>query len=412
MRGGYKPFNHFASLKRTHRRGTMNIGMVTYSVYEQDSRVMRYAETLVEEGHQVEVISLKQNDKPLQQMVQGVRVLYIQRRNRNEKGCMGYVSKMIVFFTHAFLILSVRHLFKRYDLIHAHSIPDFAVFTAIIPRLTGAHVILDIHDLLPELFMSRFGSTWNSLCIRLLRLAEKASCFVSHHVIIANDIWREKLTQRSVLPSRCTTLLNYPDKRFYFDAEVTREVGRVPIALYPGTLSNHQGLDIALKAVALLSRRNVKVALHIYGEGLEEQNLLSLRKELGIENEVQIHGMLALDSIVDVMRTATIGVVPKRAEGFGNEAFSTKTFEFLALGVPVAVSATAVDKRYFNDDVVEFFESGNPESMAAAMQRLLTDENLYQQRRANGLAFMELNHWDVKRQIYLGIIQKLTKGRK
>ncbi len=39
------------------------------------------------------------------------------------------------------------------------------------------------------------------------------------------------------------------------------------------------------------------------------------------------------------MWRADLGVVPKRAEGFGNEAFSTKILEFMACGVPVLVSS-------------------------------------------------------------------------
>ncbi len=34
---------------------------------------------------------------------------------------------------------------------------DFLVFTAFIPKIMRVKVILDIHDLMPELYMSKFG---------------------------------------------------------------------------------------------------------------------------------------------------------------------------------------------------------------------------------------------------------------
>lgn len=390
----------------------MRVGMVSYSLYDHDARVMRYAETLAEEGHDVEVICLKHGGALAEEILHGVRVLHIQNRTRNEKSGADYFFKVMLFFFRALFALSTRHLRKPYKLIHAHSVPDFIVFTAIIPRLLGAKVILDIHDILPELFMSKFGGTWNSSPIRLLRLAEKISCLFSNHVIIANDIWREKLTLRSIVSSRCTTILNYPDERFGVETSSRREPNEVPIALYPGTLNYHQGIDIAFQAIALLKQRSINVLLHIYGQGPEVPNLITLRKELGIEHLVQINSMQPLDTIANIMRSATIGIVPKRAEGFGNEAFSTKIFEFLALGIPMVVSATTIDKFYFNESVVEFFESGNPVSLAAAMQRLLTDKELQNTRRANGLAFMKENRWDKKRRIYLDIVHNLAASGK
>ena len=38
------------------------------------------------------------------------------------------------------------------------------------------------------------------------------------------------------------------------------------------------------------------------------------------------------------LREIAIGVIPKRKDNFGNEAFSTKIFAFMAMRVPVIVS--------------------------------------------------------------------------
>ena len=59
------------------------------------------------------------------------------------------------------------------------------------------------------------------------------------------------------------------------------------------------------------------------------------------------------------MAEADFGIVPKRSEGFGNEAFSTKIFEFMALGIPVIAADTKIDKYYFNDSL---FPSLRPEA--------------------------------------------------
>ena len=42
-----------------------------------------------------------------------------------------------------------------YDLIHVHSVPDFEVFAAAYPKLTGTKIILDIHDIVPEFYVEQ-----------------------------------------------------------------------------------------------------------------------------------------------------------------------------------------------------------------------------------------------------------------
>jgi len=68
-------------------------------------------------------------------------------------------------------------------------------------------------------------------------------------------------------------------------------------------------------------------------------------------------------------------VVPKRANSFGNEAFSTKILEFMALGVPVIVSNTKIDKYYFSDDLVMFFKNEDIDDLAAKMEFMITNRD-------------------------------------
>ena len=108
------------------------------------------------------------------------------------------------------------------------------------------------------------------------------------------------------------------------------------------------------------------------------------------------------------MANADLGVVPKRADSFGNEAYSTKIMEFMSLGIPAVVSKTKIDQFYFNDSVVRFFESGNSDALAVAMIEVLTDANLRRSLIENASAYADQHSWKQRKTDYLHIVDELA----
>src|ERR1700733_5344146 len=130
----------------------MNVCMVAYTHYEADNRVMRYAETLAARGDRVDVIAPRHpNEQPYSQ-VHGVNVIRVQSRTRNERMKGEYLLRTLSFLFRSAWLLAKRNRQLHYDLIHVHSVPDFLVFAAWYPKMRGAKVILDVHDILPEFY--------------------------------------------------------------------------------------------------------------------------------------------------------------------------------------------------------------------------------------------------------------------
>src|SRR6185295_11162547 len=122
--------------------------------------------------------------------------------------------------------------------------------------------------------------------------------------------------------------------------------------------------------------------------------LISLAEELGLNGSVRFFNPLRIHEIAAVMANADLGVVPKRADSFGNEAYSTKIMEFMSVGVPVVVSSTKVDRFYFDDSVVKFFESGNSDALADAMFDVLSKPELRRNLIASATEYVASNSWE------------------
>jgi len=386
----------------------MRVGMVAYSFYETDNRVRRYAEALAKRGDQVDAIALRRPGQPRFEIFKGVNVYRIQERLIDEKGPLSYLLKLGAFLFHSAWMLAAHHIESPYSLVHVHSVPDFEVFAALIPKLMGARIILDVHDIVPEFYASKFAVGKRSLIFRLLCLVERISCAFSDHVIIANHLWYGKITERSVRSEKCTAIINYPDPSiFYPRARAATQNGEF-VMCYPGTLNQHQGVDIAIRAMANLAKQVPNLKFLIIGKGPDWGKLEAMIVKGGLGDRVSMVGLIPLEQVAEAMANVDIGVVPKRKDSFGDEAFSTKIMEFMAMGVPTIIARTRIDEYYFNDLLVQFFESGNSEDLAAKIVELTSDPEKRKTLRENGIEFIQANNWDVKKEEYVGLVDRLV----
>jgi glycosyltransferase involved in cell wall biosynthesis len=180
---------------------------------------------------------------------------------------------------------------------------------------------------------------------------------------------------------------------------------------YPGTLNWHQGIDIAIQALALLRNTASNVHFLIVGDGPCRKDLIQLAKELNLEDKVTFREPVPMEEVAAIMANVDIGVVPKRSNSFGNEAFSTKIMEFMSMGVPVIAARTAIDQHYFDENIVRFFESGDAADLAAKIAALAESAEQREILRGNADVFIAKNGWDVKQAEYMDVLNQTLAGR-
>jgi len=397
-------------LRPKQARPPRRVVMLAHNYYEYDNRIRRYAETLVKQGDEVKILSLGTDEQVKAgrwEKLNGVDFLCIQSRPRHKETKWKLILRFIMFLYRATLQLNSKNLRNGCDLFHVHNIPDFLVFAGLGYKLRATPIILDIRDKVPEFYECRFGMGKPSVMSRGLRLVEKWSCQFSSHVIIANHIWKKLLLEKTLPPSRLTALVNNVDFAIFSRKPRTRTDDRI-ILIYPGTLNYHQGLDIAINAMVPLSREFPKIELHIYGVGPTLEALKTQAQNLNLANHVQFFSPIRLEEVSNAIANADIGIVPKRASGFGDQAYSTKIMEFMSQALPAVVSRTTIDMMYFNDSVVSFFEPENSEDLARAVRQVLTNPEYRQQLSENGFEYAQANSWETVKNIYLDLVDRLT----
>lgn len=382
--------------------------MLAYAFYESDTRILQYATALAERGDEVDVIALQRPGSASHEKLNGVNVFRVQPRTVNEKGIFAYATRILRFLVRSALVLRREHKNRPYDLIHVHNVPDFLVFAAFFPKIKGVPVILDIHDLLPEFFASKFKFAKSFLFKRLVQI-ERLSAKFADHVIVANHIWCERFIARSSSSEKCSVVRNHPDLDLFVAEKKDQSTKHTFLITYPGSLNWHQGLDLAVRAFARVSRQMPEAQFHIYGEGPEKNSLITLAAKLGVQHQVLFHDFLPSREVAKVMAGTDLAVEPKRATSqFGNEAASTKILEFMALGVPIVASRTAVHAYYYDDTIIRYYDNDDESQLSNAILEMRNNPEQRREFSQRALEYAAQNTWQARKNEYLELVDRVV----
>jgi glycosyltransferase involved in cell wall biosynthesis len=182
--------------------------MVVHAYYPLgETRVEREAHALIARGYEVDVICLRKEGEPAVDFQDRINIHRLPVKRHKRSGLAVQLFEYLVFFILAFVKLTALHLQRRYLIVQVHNLPDFLVFAALVPKVTGARVILDLHDLMPEFCAARFNSDVNSWLVRLVRWQEQLSCRFADHVITVTERWRERLVKRGLPAEKVTVVM-------------------------------------------------------------------------------------------------------------------------------------------------------------------------------------------------------------
>lgn len=387
--------------------------MVVHAYYPiGETRVQREALALVGQGYQVDVICLRDEGEPSKAREDGVDIYRLPVMRHRAKGLVVQFFEYLAFFTLALVKLISLHTWKRYGTIQIHNLPDFLVFSALFPKLTGARIILDLHDLMPEFFASRSGGDFNSLPVRLVAWQERISCRFADHVITVTDVWRETLIQRGVPATKVSVVMNVADTRLFSRVPPPIRIAQTDPGfslIYHGTFSHRFGVDLIVAAVARVRSQVPGLHLTLLGGGEARDDLVALRQELGLQEVVEIsEEFIHAGELPSMIRQADVGIVPNRSDIFTDGLLPTKLMEYVALGIPVIAAHTPTIAAYFDGRMVRFFRPGDVEDLARCIVDLHNDRRRLKELAHEADRFNETYSWDNVAADYVALVDRLN----
>jgi glycosyltransferase involved in cell wall biosynthesis len=380
--------------------------------YIYEPMVQREAEALAAAGFDVEVMCMRDESRPSRTVVNGVTVISLpvsQRKGSKVRYALNYAR----FFALAAGTLTVRHIRRPYAVVQANSMPDFLVFTALVPKLLGSRVIAYMHEPSPELAETVFGP---GLVTAVLARIEQWSLRFADHAITVTDQLKQRYVERGAQAARITVVLNCPDPDLMLAGWSAAPAGsadgqeRFTLVCH-GSVEDRYGQDTIIDAVALLRDDLPRLRLVLTGRGTQIPQLLDRIAARGVDDVVNFVGWVSVAELNDILHAADAGIVAQKASPYSHLVQTNKMVDYWIFGLPVIASRLRSVSEIYGDDVLEYFEAGDAADLAAAIRRLHDDPARRAQLAQAGQQAQQANGWAAQRRVYLGVFDGLLGGR-
>jgi glycosyltransferase involved in cell wall biosynthesis len=374
-------------------RKARSICMIAYTNYAIDARVRREAETLASVGFRVSCFTNRNQGTATRYVLNGVEVRELAVPKYRGKSTVAYILSYLRFLASATIACLGRLAKGEIDVVHVHNLPDFLVFAAVLPRLVGKKVVLDIHDSVPETFATKFSG--NPALHKALCLEERVCAAVAHKVICVNHPQRDVLVSRGIPMAKTFVSMNVPDPRIFAAGPAVDRASNGHFNLvYHGTMAERLGVDLIIRAVAELRERIPCLTLHLWGGGDDLPAFQRLADELGVQDRVSFKPKgFPLDELPGRLGGMDLGVVGNRTNVATDLMLPVKLLEYVSLGIPAVVPRLRTIDHYFSEDMVSYFEPEDVSSLADAIHRMYCQPSVRRRQAATASRFLDQHGW-------------------
>lgn len=380
------------------------------------NRLLGMAQTLQEEGHQVEVITAMPNypemrvhdefrgklfHRHLENGIQVVRTWIYASPNKS------FVRRLVNYFSFVFSSLIGAFRTKSCDFVYCESPPLFLGISGwLIALLKRARFVFNISDLWPET-AEKLGIVKNrsilQLCYQLEAFLYRRASLVSGQTqgIVRSIAQRYPEVPTIWVPNGVDWHLYEGKSGNPYDISVDTP----KTFIYAGVLGYAQGLEVIIEAARLLRDRD-DIRFEIIGDGPEREALQAMA--IGLEDRVSFVAPMSKREVIDRVTGAYGYVVPLRKLDLFRGAIPSKLFDALALGIPIVLGVDGEARQLFIEEAGAgiYYEPENGTALAEGILRLAESGALRDTLGDHGRRYAR-NRFD-RRRISRALVERLS----
>jgi glycosyltransferase involved in cell wall biosynthesis len=343
-----------------------------------DRRVWQESTTLRDAGWNVHVICPQGTKRDTESYVEidGVRIHRYPLKAATG-GPRGYLQEYGSALWHTWrLARRIRREVGRIDVVHACNPPDLFYLIAKRLKRKGTRFVFDQHDLVPELYLSRFDRGKDFLYRAVCRL-ERATYRAADVVISTNESYRDvALARGGKRPDEVFVVRSAPavDRFRAVPADEPLKRGKRFLLCYLGVMGPQDGVDYALRALAKLrdelGRTDWQAAF--VGGGDTFDAMVALAEELGLADMVEFTGRIPDEDLLRYLSTSDVCLAPDPLNPLNDVSTMNKIMEYMAMARPI-VSFDLREARVSAGEAAVYAPANDESEFAKLIANLLDD---------------------------------------
>lgn len=309
--------------------------------------------------------------------------------------------------SYGFRVLKAARSFNRPDTVIGSHVHPFAALAGWwLAKRHKARFIFEVRDLWPQTLIDMGAMKDTGLPARLLYAWERFMCLKAEKIIVLMPGARQYYIGRGVDPGKICWIPNGVDVERYRDTTpldpstaaaqaLERQQGKFKV-IYAGAHGQANGLEAAIEAASLISKRESAVHFIFIGDGPEKQALREKAEQLGCAN-VTFCDPVPKSVMPAVLKQADLLLICIRPmEVYKYGVSLNKVNDYLASGRPVVMAAAVANDAVAEAQAGLTVLPGDAKALADGILRMFVLSAEERERLgANGRAYVE-KYYDTK----------------
>lgn len=300
---------------------------------------------------------------------------------------------------------------EKPDILHPHSPVLNALPALWVGRRLGLPVVYEIRAFWEDAAVDHRTYRKDSWKYKMTKSLETWACRKSEQVVVLCKGLKDDLIKRGIPSAKLSIVsngVNLEDfKACQPDAAYRKAWGLdgKKVIGFIGSFYRYEGLDLLLEAVSSLVMSRSGIVLLLVGGGEMENELKGRVRRLQLDGSVLMPGRIPHDRIPGVYALMDVLAYPRYASRLTELVTPLKPLEAMAMGTALVASDVGGHRELMRPDYTGLlFPAGNRSALAAALDRLLHDQNLLHRLKSQSIKWVRDRYsWDKTTSIYAEI---------
>lgn len=339
-----------------------------------DTRVWQEATTLAANGYIVSVICPK--GKGYTQEKEFLKGVHIFRHNLPQEGngAIGYAREYGAALKEELRL--AKRIYKEigFDVIHGCNPPDNIYMVAAYFKKYGVKYVFDHHDICPELFEAKFGST-SGLLYKSQIWLERQTYKHCDFAFVTNESYKRIAIERGKMdPDKVIVLRSGPKLERMRVMEPVESIKRgfKYMVGYLGVIGQQEGIEYLIEAAKYIKERDNNIFWGIVGGGPHLETLKKQAHDMGLDDCVEFTGRVPDQQMLEYLNTADVCVNSDKYNSMNDKSTMNKILEYMALAKPI-VQFDLTEGRYSAQEASLYAKNNDAVDMADKITELLND---------------------------------------